>query len=91
MVSGFRLERHACIQLGLALGPVSVSVPSDACSEAAGAESNRRPAGRRPAWHEIPLAPAVLCWYSGCLFEELKFNKHCSTFVLFDKKFLILN
>jgi hypothetical protein len=27
----------------------------------------------------------------GVLFEELKFNKHCSTFVLFDKKFPILD
>jgi hypothetical protein len=27
----------------------------------------------------------------GVWFEELKFNKHCSTFVLFDKKFLILD
>jgi hypothetical protein len=27
----------------------------------------------------------------GVWLEELKFNKHCSTFVLFDKKFSILN
>jgi hypothetical protein len=27
----------------------------------------------------------------GVWFEELKFNKHCSTFVLFDKKFSILD
>jgi hypothetical protein len=27
----------------------------------------------------------------GVWFEELKFNKHGSTFVLFDKKFLILD
>jgi hypothetical protein len=27
----------------------------------------------------------------GVWFEELKFNKHCSTFVLFDKKFPILD
>jgi hypothetical protein len=27
----------------------------------------------------------------GCLFEELKFNKHGSIFVLFDKKFSILD
>jgi hypothetical protein len=26
-----------------------------------------------------------------CLVVELKFNKYCSTFVLFDKKFLILD
>jgi hypothetical protein len=26
-----------------------------------------------------------------CLVWVLKFNKHCSTFVLFDKKFLILD
>jgi hypothetical protein len=26
----------------------------------------------------------------GVWLEELKFNKYCSTFVLFDKKFLIL-
>jgi hypothetical protein len=27
----------------------------------------------------------------GVWLEELKFNKHCSTFVLFDKKFPILD
>jgi hypothetical protein len=27
----------------------------------------------------------------GVWFEELKFNKYCSTFVLFDKKFPILD
>jgi hypothetical protein len=27
----------------------------------------------------------------GVWFKELKFNKHCSTFVLFDKKFPILD
>jgi hypothetical protein len=27
----------------------------------------------------------------GVWFEELKFNKHCNTFVLFDKKFPILD
>jgi hypothetical protein len=27
----------------------------------------------------------------GCLLEELKFNQHCNTFVLFDKKFPILD
>jgi hypothetical protein len=27
----------------------------------------------------------------GCLFWVLKFNRHCSTFVLFDKKFPILD
>jgi hypothetical protein len=27
----------------------------------------------------------------GVWFEELKFNKHCSTFVLFNKNFSILN
>jgi hypothetical protein len=27
----------------------------------------------------------------GCLIRVLKFNKYCSTFVLFDKKFLILD
>jgi hypothetical protein len=35
------------------------------------------------------------CWRlidsGGVWFEVLKFNKHCSTFVLFDKKFPILN
>jgi hypothetical protein len=28
---------------------------------------------------------------SACLLDVLKFNKHCSTFVLFDKKFSILD
>jgi hypothetical protein len=31
------------------------------------------------------------CILGGVWFEELKFNKHCSTFVLFDKKFSILD
>jgi hypothetical protein len=34
----------------------------------------------------IPKIPLGGVW-----FEELKFNKHCSTFVLFDKKIPILN
>jgi hypothetical protein len=29
--------------------------------------------------------------FRGIWFEELKFNKYCSTFVLFDKKFSILD
>jgi hypothetical protein len=34
----------------------------------------------------------VSAYHSGGVwFEELKFNKHCSTFVLFDKKFPILD
>jgi len=50
------------LQLGQALGPVSVSVPirrSDACSEA-WLELDQIagwPAAGRPACHEIPLAP----------------------------------
>jgi hypothetical protein len=33
-----------------------------------------------------------LCKFLGGVWlEELKFNKHCSTFVLFNKKFLILD
>jgi hypothetical protein len=39
---------------------------------------------------------ALLSWQlstisGGVWFEELKFNKHCSAFVLFDKKFPILD
>jgi hypothetical protein len=30
-------------------------------------------------------------YLEGVWFEELKFNKYCSTFVLFDKKFPILD
>jgi hypothetical protein len=47
------------------------------------------------------LMAAIHCFYhlragplehlGGVLFEELKFNKYCSTFVLFDKKFPILD
>jgi hypothetical protein len=35
------------------------------------------------------LDVVVIHCLGGVWFEELKFNKHCSTFVLFDKKFPI--
>jgi hypothetical protein len=43
-----------------------------------------------------PRAQLSACVYltadlRACLLEVLKFNKHRSTFVLFDKKFLILD
>jgi hypothetical protein len=41
--------------------------------------------------HE-PTTPEITDrYFRGVWFEELKFNKHSSTFVLFDKKFLILD
>jgi hypothetical protein len=44
-------------------------------------------ANRNVALKESRLVVATL----GAWLELLKFNKHCSTFVLFDKKFLILD
>jgi hypothetical protein len=37
------------------------------------------------------FGPMMACTLRGVWFEELKFNKYCSTFVLFDKKFSILD
>jgi hypothetical protein len=39
----------------------------------------------------LVLAACMLCKQRVCLVWVLKFNKHCSTFVLFDRKFLILD
>jgi hypothetical protein len=43
---------------------------------------------KRETWVKEPKATGVL---GSVWLEVLKFNKHCSTFVLFDKKFLILD
>jgi hypothetical protein len=46
---------------------------------------------------KMGLATSRGCWLpsvgdiKGCLVGVLKFNKHCSTFVLFDKKISILD
>jgi hypothetical protein len=37
------------------------------------------------------LSRSPIFYLADVWFEELKFNKHCNTFVLFDKKFLILD
>jgi hypothetical protein len=38
-----------------------------------------------------PASTLAVIELGGVWFEELKFNKYCSTFVLFDKKFIILD
>jgi hypothetical protein len=40
---------------------------------------------------QFPTFSAFASLFSSVWFDELKFNGHCSTFVLFDKKFLILD
>jgi hypothetical protein len=90
-----QLTFGASLAVGLHLLEACLSVRSG--SDAASFSAVCLPATPAPA----PPTPACSwkrksCTQSprrrkGVWFKQLKFNKYCSTFVLFDKKFLILN
>jgi hypothetical protein len=58
-------------------------------------QASKIEASRKEYGSVLAICGPTCMWHKkrirACLLEVLKFNKHCSTFVLFDKKFLILD